>query len=473
MIKYILRTGMTAGLTMMLCGCADLVRTPYQPPAMTMPPAWSLPSPAKVSYDGRWWQRFGDPTLNHLMEEALRRNTNLAIAALRLRKALLQAELADSQRLPGVQIEGSASYSRDLRTQTRENKTFGASIFANYTVDLWGELASDYDAARWEAQATEDDRANTALALTGTTASLYWQVGYLNQRIALSQASIDYTRRSLELAQLRHRAGAATTLDILEAERSLATQEANQAALLQQRTEARNELTIIFDQPPQQALGTAEPNSLMQIDPPEVAAGLPAQLLARRPDLRAAEARLRSTLATGDATRASFYPALSLSGSLGRSSAELSRFLSNPIGTIAADLALPFVQWRDMQRTIKISEADYEQATLAFRQTLYTALVEVENGLSARQRYQEEYVQLAKALEAARKAEELYNIQYQAGGIAVKPWLDAQESRRQAEVSVAENRFNQLQNHVALIKALGGDVGENGNSAASARQQER
>jgi NodT family efflux transporter outer membrane factor (OMF) lipoprotein len=336
-------------------------------------------------------------------------------------------------------------------------------------VDLWGQLASNSDAARWEAQATADDRANTALALTGTTASLYWRIGYLNQQLTLSQASIDYTRRSLELARVRHVAGAATALDILEVERSLATQEANQATLLQQRTEASNELAIVFDQPPQQALGVPAPDSLTQIKLPEVAAGLPAQLLARRPDLRAAEARLRSTLATSDATRASFYPSLTLSGSLGRSSEELSRLLSNPIGTIAADLALPFVQWRDMQRTIKISEADYEQATLAFRQTLYAALVEVENRLSARQRYQEEYVQLTKALEAARKAEELYRIRYEAGNIAVKPWLDAQESRRQAEISVAENRFNQLQNHVALIKALGGDVFENGSSAVSAQ----
>ena len=468
MIRCILRTAMIASLSMVLCGCADLVRTPYQPPAVNMPPAWSLPSTTQVTNEGRWWQRFDDPTLNHLMTEALRRNTDLAIAALRLRKALLQAELTDSQRLPGVQIEGSASYSRDLRTQTRENTTFGASIFASYTVDLWGQLASESDAARWEAQATADDRANTALALTGTTASLYWQIAYLNQRLALSRASIDYTRRSLELSRVRRGAGATTALDILEVERSLATQEANQATLLQQRTQARNQLAIVFDQPPQQALEVNAPESFMQIKLPEVAAGLPAELLARRPDLRAAEARLRSTLATGDATRASFYPSLSLSGSLGRSSEELSRLLSNPIGTIAADLALPFVQWRDMQRTLKISEADFQQATLAFRQTLYTALAEVENGLSARQQYQEEYVQLAKALEAARKAEELYRIQYDAGKIAVKPWLDAQESRRQAEISVAENRLNQLQNHIALIKALGGDVGENGNSTASA-----
>ena len=463
MSRFLLLTKILASLTMVLTGCAAMVRTPYHPPAVTIPPAWSYPSSIHPTDDGQWWQHFNDPTLNKLINESLRRNTDLAIAALRLRKALLQAELADSQQLPSVQVAGSASYSRDLRTQTRETKTFGASLFASYTVDLWGELANDSDAARWEARATEEDRANTALALTGTTASLYLRIGYLNQRLGLSLASIDYTRRSLELARIRQDAGAATSLDVLEVERSLATQEANYATLLQQRTEARNELRIVFDQPPQQNLNIIELGSLLQINLPEVAAGLPAQVLARRPDLRAAEARLRSTLAAGDATRASFYPSITLSGSLGRSSEELSRLLSNPIGTVAADLALPFVQWRDMQRTISISEADYEQATLAFRQTLYNALAEVENRLSARQRYQEEYVQLAKALEAAQKAEELYRIRYQAGGIAVKPWLDAQESRRQAEISVAENRFNQLQNHIALIKALGGDAGGNGN----------
>ena len=262
-------------------------------------------------------------------------------------------------------------------------------------------------------------------------------------------------RQTLELVRVQKAAGAASNLEILEAERSLASQEASHTTLIQQRVEARNGLAILFDGPPQ-SLKTTEPQDLSRATVPEVGAGLPAHLLGRRPDLRAAEARLRAALANTDATRASFYPAINLSGQLGGSSEQLARFLSNPLATLGADLALPFVQWRDMRRNIKISEAEYEQAIISFRQTLYSALADVENSLSARQQYQEQALKLEQALSAAKQTEELYRIRYQAGGSPLKSWLDAQENRRQAEIALAENRLNQLQNHITLSKALGG-----------------
>jgi NodT family efflux transporter outer membrane factor (OMF) lipoprotein len=445
-------------LTLLLAGCGTLMHTPYQRPEVELPQTWTHSHENLGSTQGRWWEGFGDPSLNRLVAEALERNNDLAAAAIRVRQAQLQAELAGSALLPSLNVAGSASHSRELRSNTRETNTFGTSVSSSYKADIWGELTSEYDAARWEAQASEEDRANTALALTGTTASLYWQIGYLNQRVALSEASIAYARRTLELVRVQKAAGAATSLEILEAERSLASQEANHATLVQQRVEARNGLAILFDSPPHR-LETSEPHALDRIQLPEVAAGLPAYLLARRPDLRAAEARLRSALAATDASRASFYPSINLSGSLGRSSEELSRIVSNPIGTLAVDLALPFVQWRDMQRTVKNSEAEYEQAVRAFRQTLYNALAEVENSLSARQQYRDQGEKLELTLRAARQTEELYRIRYLAGGSPLKTWLDAQENRRQAEINLATNRLSQLQNHIALVKALGGDTG--------------
>jgi outer membrane protein TolC len=224
------------------------------------------------------------------------------------------------------------------------------------------------------------------------------------------------------------RPGAATALDVLEAERSLASQEASQTTLIQQRVEARNALAILFDGPPQ-SLKTTEPPDVAMATLPEVAAGLPAELLARRPDLRAAEARLRSTLAATDASRASLYPTINLSGSLGGSSDSLSRLLSNPFTTLASELALPFAQWRDMQRNIKISETEYEQTILNFRQTLYGALAEVENSLSARQQYDVQAEKLEKTVQTAGRIEELYRIRYQASVSLLKSWLDAQENR--------------------------------------------
>lgn len=440
-----------------LTGCAAQVHTPYAAPDVNLPATWAQPADVYAPAPDRWWTGFGDPVLNRLVEEALARNNDLAVAALAVRKAQLQAELAGSDRLPSLSVQGSADLSRNLGSESRETRSFAASTAVSYELDLWGKLSSAHDAARWEAVATEEDRASAALALTGTTASFYWQIGYLNQRIALSEASIGYARRTLELVRVQKAAGAATALEILEAERSLASQEASHTTLVQQRVESRNALAILFDGPPQ-SLQTTEPRDLASARLPAAEAGLPAQLLARRPDLRAAESRLRAALATTDATRASFYPSINLSSSLGGSSEELARLLSNPIAALGADLTLPFVQWRDMRRNIKISETEYEQAVIEFRQTLYNALADVENSLSARQQYLAQAEKLEQTLQAARQTEELYRIRWQAGGSTLQDWLDAQENRRQAESNLAENRFNQLQNHITLAKALGGDV---------------
>ncbi|MDD2466421.1 MAG: TolC family protein, partial [Desulfobulbus sp.] len=324
-----------------------------------------------------------------------------------------------------------------------------------YELDLWDKLGSTADAARWEAMATEQDRQSTALSLVATAASLYWQTGYLNQRISLSQASIDYAKQTLALVQVQKAAGAATKLEILEAQRSLASQEASHTQLMQQQVESRNALAIVLGGPPI-ALQLRELPNLQQVSLPGIDAGMPAELLARRPDLRAAEARLRSALAETDATRASYYPSINLSGSYGGTSDQLSRLLSNPIATLGADLALPFVQWRDMQRNIKISETDYAKAIIEFRQSLYTALAEVENGLSARKQYRLQAKKLEATLDAARQTEAIYRLRYQSGATTLQTWLDAQEKRRQAEIDLAENRNNQLQNHIDLVKALGG-----------------
>jgi len=225
--------------------------------------------------------------------------------------------------------------------------------------------------------------------------------------------------------------------------------------------ETRHALAILFDGPPQ-TLAITEPGDLSRATLPEVAAGLPAALLARRPDLRAAEARLQATLATTEAARVAWYPAINLSGSLGGSSEALSRLLSNPVAALTADLTLPFIQWRDMQRNIKVSETEYQVAVINFRQTLYDALTEVENSLSARRQYLVRGEQLELALEAALQAEELYRIRYRAGSIPIKTWIDAQENRRQAEIALAENRLNLLLNHITLCKALGGDQHQGG-----------
>lgn len=461
---------MLASASVVLAGCAS---TAYERPALAVPASYASASAADGGVPGAapsadaarehppelspWWLAFDDQALHQLIREALTRNNDLAQAALRVRRAQLVAGQAASDQLPTVTLQGNTSASRPLDggDTTRLNS---ASLGLSWEADLWGRVAALRSAADWEAQATEEDRLAAALSLVGTTARFHWQVAYLNQRVEASQQSIDYARRTLELVQAQKGQGAVSGLEVAQATQALAAQEAAHTQFLLQRTQARNALAILFDGPPGVALNEA--NRLPEGALPEVPAGAPAELLNRRPDLRAAELRLRKTLAQVDATRAAAYPKLTLTGSVGGSSTELSRVLADPVGTLGAGLLLPFVQWRDVQRNVDISKTDHELAVRGFRQSWYTALSEVDNALASRLRYEQQGERLQTAVSAARDSERLSEARYRAGAVPLKTWLDAQETRRQAESNLALNRFNRLDALITLYQAAGGGLGE-------------
>lgn len=451
-------------LALLLAGCASM-QSAYQTPATQALPQWeqqATPQQA-VALPDRWWRQLGDPALDQVVESALARNNDLAAATLRVRQARLQAGLAATGLGPVVSGSASSNASRRLEGGSNAgNQSSGLSASVAYEVDLWGRVASSRDAAEWSARATAEDRESTAQALAGTAAGLYWQIAYLNQRVASSNDSLATARRTQELVRAQYDAGAVSALELREAEQTVASQEAALTQLEQQRVQARNALAVLVDAPPGAAtlaqLLPAEPARLSDAALPAVGAGLPAELLARRPDLRAAESNLRSVLASGDATRASYYPALTLTGSLGTSSTALLSLLSNPVAALGAGLSLPFLRQEEMKLSGQLASAQYEEAVVNFRQTLYQAFADVENALSARTQYLRQGELLAQQLAAAREAERLYEVRYRAGSTALRTWLDAQQSRRTAELAVEENRLNQLNALATLYRVLGGGV---------------
>ncbi|EGJ50340.1 RND efflux system, outer membrane lipoprotein, NodT family [Desulfocurvibacter africanus subsp. africanus str. Walvis Bay] len=447
-------------MALLLGGCGPLLKTPYSAPEVSMPQGWSAASaPTAESLStslAGWSSGFGDPVLDRLVEQALLRNNDLAAATIRVRRAQLQAGLAADQMIPALGATASTSHEKDIRHGGGTARAYALNGSVSYEADLWGKLSSQYDAAKWEALATEQDRQSTALSLVGTTMNLYWRIAYLNVRIDLSGQSIAYAEKTLALVRAQYRSGAASSLQVSEAEQSLASQQADQLDLLQQRVEAYNALALLFDGPPGDIV--ANPQVMPEGELPPVDAGLPAELLGRRPDLQAAELRLRKLLADTDATRASFYPSLTLTGTLGSSSTSLSEVLRNPIAALATQLALPFLQWNEMRLSVKSSQAEYEEAVVNLRQTLYQALGEVENALSARRMLAEQGASLERALAAARQVERMYEVRYRAGYVSLNVWLDAQETRRTSEIALAENLLNRLANHVTLLQALGGEA---------------
>jgi NodT family efflux transporter outer membrane factor (OMF) lipoprotein len=456
----LLPLALAAALLAAGCTAFQPERRPEKP--LELPSAWQQPQPGTASaaavFPAKWWSAFGDPRLDALVDQALQVNNDLAAAGIRVQRAQLQSGLADTNLTPGVVGQAATSRGYDLKRGSVAGSSSSSLVTLSYELDLWGRIAAVRSAADWELKATQSDRQAAALALVATTANLYWQTGYLNQRIALSEAGMEDARRIVALVRARYEAGAVSGLDVAQAGQNLASQEAAHTQLLQQRVETRNALAILFDRPPEVA--AEEPASLPDAALPAIDAGLPASLLGRRPDLRAAEQRLRGALATVDATRTGFYPALSLTGSLGTSSTALGQLLRNPVATLGAGLALPFLQWNTARLTVAVSQSQYEEAVVGFRQALYTSLSEVENALSSRTQLRDESAKLVVALELAQRAERLSEVRYRAGATALQPVLDAKDRRRAAEVSLAQNRVNQLNATMTLYKALGGGAVE-------------
>jgi outer membrane protein TolC len=253
----------------------------------------------------------------------------------------------------------------------------------------------------------------------------------------------------------QHQVGSVSGLEEAQARQAVSAQESALAQLVQTRIEARQSLALLLDESTQTASLPERPQ-WPTVARPVIEPGLPAQVLSRRPDLRAAESRLRKAYATVDTTRTSYYPTLSLTGSVGGSSESLSNVLSNPVGTLGAALVLPFLQWRDMQRNVAISQAEADASVLTFRQTLYQALADVDQALSAQVQLQRQVDAQTERLAQARKVEHISELRYRSGAEPLKTWLDGQESLRQAELAYAEVRYNQLSNWVSLVQALGG-----------------
>jgi NodT family efflux transporter outer membrane factor (OMF) lipoprotein len=446
-MKYVCKSGilMSVALATVLSACAS---TPYDSPKVPMTAQFDHAGNGTdaTSQSGDWWTAFGDTTLNTLVSEVLARNNDLAAAALKVQQAQLQVGLTRLDQFP--------SASGSLGASTSSTTNYSASLGVSYEVDLWGRLAANTRAANWEAQATEEDRQAARLALIGTTAELYWRIAYTHQQITVGQQNLDYALKVQDLVSIQHNAGASSGVEVAEAAQTVNSQRASLSDLQQQLVEYRSSLTVLLGGTPLPE--SSEPQSLPDLPLPEVGAGVPAELLARRPDLRAAELRLRENLADVDIAKAAFYPGLSLTASGGASSAELGSLFNNPTGALAASLSLPFLDFPRLSRNVKISQKTYDIAVLTFKTTLLQALADTDNALSSRTQLAEQGAAQAASLEAARKAEALYAIRYRTGSVALRIWLDAQSSRRAAQLSYDNNRLSQLINQSTLYQALGG-----------------
>lgn len=465
-MNWMVKACSAALCTVAIAGCS-LMRSEYQQPRLDIPQNWSQAllqgsdtnlqrqgnETALLAAPEQWWTLFQDPELNSLIERVLASNSDLEKASLNLKKALLEAGVSENNKFPRLGFVQNSSREYEFDSDTSDS-SYGAGLSLSYELDLWNRVDALADASELAAKASYEDRESLAQDLVVTAATLYWKLGYLNQKIALVSDNLRDSERIAALTQLRYDNGANTQLEVVESRQAVLNQQLQLSQLQQELAETQNAISILLNRPLQEA-GIAI-DRLPDHPIPDIAAGLPADLLLRRPDIRASLYQLKSALAEKDATAASYLPTITLTGAINTSSSSLLDLLQNPVASLGSGIVLPFLEWREMQLNKGISEIDYQMAVVNYRDTIYQAFEEVDNLLTAR-KHQEYQGRIYKdQYSNAREIERIYESKYTHGESDMIDWLNAIESRRNIESSLLENKYNQLVLQARLYQSLGG-----------------
>ncbi|OWF79906.1 RND transporter [Yersinia rohdei] len=449
---------MLLAASLLLSGCGSLLKSEYQQPMLSVPDEWRVKDSGGgyLRHSVHWWENFDDPQLSQSINRMLLSNNDLAAAGLKLQQARLTAGLTNTNLHPDVSLTGSGSNTRSLNENTQPRESYSTSFGLSYELDLWGKLARTREQSAWLVNATEQDRQETALSLIGTTADLYWQLAKLNQQIDYQQTALAISQDTLKLVSSRRAAGDASEIELLQAQQTLLDRQNQSHHLEQQREAARSAMALLFNRAPDYR--QAEPKSLDLQQQVPIATLLPLQVIAQRPDVQAAEWRLRAALAGSDVAKLNFYPTLSLGATLDAGSAVFSQWFSNPSRTLSINSALPFLQWNTVQLTIEQSKLAVQLAAVDFRSKVYSALKDVDDAMTARLSYQQQKQNQWQNLQLSQRRLSLTNSQYQAGAVSFQTLLDAQDALLTSETNLLELQYNYLNSTMKLWLALGGGV---------------
>ncbi len=408
-----------------------------------------------------WWRDFGDPELDRLVADALKENQGLKAALARVEQARALVGEARSAYLPTVGATGLAS--REQTSETTTNRfptslttTYRLPLTLSWELDLFGRVQRLNDGARANFRATHELAEATRLAVAAETASVYFALAATDQEERIVGDTLALQKEMLTLVEARRDAGRASDLAFEQARLAVATSEADLAAVANRRSALRNGLAVLLGKPaPAFEIGE---RPQLKDTLPSIPAGLPSDLLLRRPDLAAAESGLKAANAQVGVAKSAFFPAISLTGSAGYASAELDGLFQRDsrAWSIGPSIYLPLFQGGRNRANYQRSQAAYEEAVAGYRQSILVAMREVQDALTASQRLAEQSEAIARAVVSARRARELAEARYLAGGTSYLEVVDAQHTALAVERRAAALAGQRWVTRVSLIRALGG-----------------
>lgn len=447
----------TLGLALSGCSLAPT----YQRPEVPMPAQWRVDiQTANDLANTAWWRRFGDPALDRLIQAALQENKDVQIAAARVEEYRGRYGVTRADQFPQIGAGADAA-----RTRASENgavppgqnpsNSFQVDLGLSFELDLWGKLSNASEVARAQLLASEEAQRTVILTLVSELANSYVQLLDYDQQLRVTRATLETRRESVRINGLRFKAGLISELDYQQAVAEYQSA-AVQVPLLERLVALQeNAISLLLGRNPGPIARGA---SLSQSRLPEVPAGLPSELLARRPDIRQAEQTLIAANAQIGVAKAAFFPSISLTGLLGLASNDLSDLFEGPsrIWQFAGGLTQPIFTGGRLEGQLEVAEAQQKQALLNYQQVIQKAFAEVEDSLVSVAKLRDQLKDEAAQVQALQRYLDLANLRYKNGYSDYLTVVDAERNLYSAQLQYVRDQGSLFSALVNLYKALGG-----------------
>lgn len=438
--------------TTVLSGCAATTKSV---PSLESELNYTQEVREKFQADLDWWKAYNNDELNYLTSFALKNNPDMLKAAVKIQKQLANLNLSESDLFPTLTGSLGASSQKKLNDGKKSTQTFSGELALNYEIDLYGKIADARDAQEFELNATVADAESARLSVVNSVVDLYFNLLYLRDTIELTQKNIDTYSSLLDIASARFNTGKADKLEITQARQSLI---AEQTALLNAQTqykEMEQSLRNVLNLKPSDGFVLGKASILKQpLLTPHLS--VPVSVLANRPDLTAAQYRLKKAFKNMKVSEKSWYPTISLNGAIGSSSDRAKSTFDFPYLLGGVSVNLPFLDWNSVKNNVKIAKADYDIALIDFKDALAQALNEVAYYSFAYGKTGHIYANVEKTVENNRQITAYYRARHQAGKASFKDVLQAVADENAAQKNLLAQKYQLIKYENLLFKAMAG-----------------
>jgi len=462
MKKAALLVGIVAALGLMT-GC--LVGPKYQRPAVDVPQEYRAPAPQQAAQasslgNEQWWQVYQDPVLTQLIHTAIAQNYDVRIAAARVLEAQAQVGITRANQLPSASV-GADVFSEQNAKVTKLFPPYQVnggelSLSVIWNLDFWGKYRRQTEAARAQLLATEWGQRAVISSLVANVATAYFQLRALDSELEISKSTLGSRQQSLQLTHTLESHGGASGLDVSQAEQLVYTASETIPDLERQIEQQENLLSILLGENPQ---SVPRGRALTEQPTPEsVPAGLPSELLERRPDIQQAEQIMVAANAQIGVAKAAFFPSVSLTGTGGLESNALNRFISQPseMWTAAAGVTQPVFEGGALRSGLRLARANWQETVFSYQQTVQNAMEQVSNSLVASQKDREFREQQELLTQAAQKTDQFSEVLYKNGGASYLQVLTSETNYLSAELNLVQAQLSERLALVQLYQSLGG-----------------